>query len=94
MNMKKIWTLLFVSILGGTLTLATYKLLLEEEPKVVVQESESKPLSIPVNYTNTALKVGPQCIGTNLAGQIHLQGRIDRHYPVILCDAKRIVDEF
>jgi Do/DeqQ family serine protease len=67
MNMKKIWTLLFVSILGGTLTLATYKLFLEKEPKVVVQESETKPFSIPVNYSNTALRNGNSVDFTNAA---------------------------
>lgn len=65
--MKKIWTLLFVSILGGTLTLATYKLFLEKEPKVVVQESETKPFSIPVNYSNTALRNANSVDFTNAA---------------------------
>jgi Do/DeqQ family serine protease len=56
MNMKKIWTLLFVSVLGGTLTLATYKLFLEAEPQVVIQEAETKPFSVPVNFgTNNTL---------------------------------------
>lgn len=51
--MKKITTLVCVSILGGLLTLGGYKLLIEDDIKpVVVHESPDIPIYIPTN-TNT-----------------------------------------
>ena len=50
MKMKKILTLLFVSVLGGALTLTAYKLLIEEEPQVITDELKTTQYNIPVNY--------------------------------------------
>jgi Do/DeqQ family serine protease len=51
--MKKFATLLFVSVLGGILTLGTYKLFIEKEQKVVIQKTQETPFAIPVNYSTT-----------------------------------------
>lgn len=49
--MKKIITLVFVSALGGALTLGAYKLLDEEKTQVTQQQNENTRFTIPVNYT-------------------------------------------
>ena len=51
--MKKILTLVLVSVLGGIFTLSAYKLFIEKDSYVQSQEnSVITPLSIPVNYTS------------------------------------------
>ena len=51
--MKKILTLVLVSVLGGIFTLSAYKLFIEKDSYVQSQESSViTPLSIPVNYTS------------------------------------------
>lgn len=47
--MKKLMSLLMVSILGGALTLGTYVLLFEEEP-LIIEESTGIPPYTPVNF--------------------------------------------
>ncbi|MFD0862303.1 S1C family serine protease [Sungkyunkwania multivorans] len=47
--MKKIASLLFVSILGGALTLGAYKVFIEK-PQTVVQSEDLQPTMIPTNY--------------------------------------------
>lgn len=49
--MKKLATLLLVSILGGVLTLTSYKMFLEDE-KFFTEERTSLPEYIPANYTS------------------------------------------
>ena len=50
--MKKILTLVFVSVLGGIFALSTYKLFVEKDSYVQSEQSTlTTPLSIPVNYT-------------------------------------------
>ncbi len=51
--MKKILSLVMVSVLGGAITLGAYKAFIEKEQKIVV--TESKPVSsfIPTNYKTT-----------------------------------------
>ena len=63
--MKKITTLVCVSILGGLLTLGGYKLLIEDDIKpVVVHESPDIPIYIPTNTntTNVASIVAPSFV--------------------------------
>ena len=52
--MKKIATLVFVSVLGGLLTLGGYKLFIEEENKepVVVNEAAEIPIYVPASTSN------------------------------------------
>ena len=52
--MKKIASLLVVSILGGALTLGAYKVFLEEDPMIVEQHAQNDFNVIPTNYTNTS----------------------------------------
>lgn len=54
--MKKIASLLVVSILGGALTLGAYKLFIEEKPQsfTEVQNTQSDFNIIPTNYSNTS----------------------------------------
>ncbi len=54
--MKKILTLVLVSALGGMLTLGAYKLFLEEEKTVVVQNAEEDPTFLPTSNTNSLFK--------------------------------------
>lgn len=56
--MKKIFTLVLVSALGGALTLGTYKLFIEKEDGFAQQQTNTSPFTIPVNYTNTNLPAG------------------------------------
>ena len=55
--MKKLLTLVLVSILGGAITLGTYKLFIEEEQQVTIEQNDSLPLYVPTNLktTNTNL---------------------------------------
>ncbi|WP_158843835.1 trypsin-like peptidase domain-containing protein [Algibacter sp. L1A34] len=53
--MKKILTLVMVSILGGVITLGSYKLFLEKDNTVVVATSNEKPTFLPTNNLNMAL---------------------------------------
>lgn len=53
--MKKILTLLFVSVLGGIMTLSTYKLFLEKDTKFFVASQESKPTFLPTSNTTSNL---------------------------------------
>ena len=53
--MKKILTLLFVSVLGGIMTLSAYKLFVEKETKFFVASDDAKPSFIPTNNTTSNL---------------------------------------
>jgi Do/DeqQ family serine protease len=60
--MKKIITLVFVSALGGLLTLGGYKLFVENEPKpVAMTQSSDLPVFIPTNHMATT----PSAIAPN-----------------------------
>ena len=50
--MKRFATLVFISILGGAITLGSYKLFIEKEPVVITQQQNSLPAYVPVNFTN------------------------------------------
>ena len=51
--MKKIVTLVLVSVLGGIFTLSAYKIFIERDSHAQLQENPIiKPLTIPVNYTS------------------------------------------
>ncbi|WP_347922210.1 trypsin-like peptidase domain-containing protein [Pontimicrobium sp. SW4] len=58
--MKKIFTLVLVSALGGALTLGSYKLFIEKEANIAQQQATTSPFAIPVNYkaVNTNLPIG------------------------------------
>jgi len=52
--MKKILTLVFVSVLGGIITLSAYKLLIENEQTITLQEQQAKKeqsFFVPANYS-------------------------------------------
>jgi serine protease Do len=51
--MKKIFTLVLVSALGGALTLGTYKLFIENDNSVAITQQKESPFAIPVNYRTT-----------------------------------------
>lgn len=53
--MKKILTLLFVSVLGGIMTLSAYKLLIEKDSKFFVAAHEAKSTFLPVNTAASKL---------------------------------------
>ncbi|MCK7590863.1 trypsin-like peptidase domain-containing protein [Subsaxibacter sp. CAU 1640] len=53
--MKKILTLLFVSVLGGIITLSAYKLWIEKDSKFFVATNEAQPTFIPTNKTTSNL---------------------------------------
>jgi len=50
--MKKIASLLFVSVLSGVLTLGSYKLFIEEEPEQFLSQNSTENSFIPVNKSN------------------------------------------
>ncbi len=49
--MKKLLLLLVVSVIGGAITLGTYKLFLEKEQKVVIESTNSQPVFMPTNVS-------------------------------------------
>ncbi|QRM87687.1 PDZ domain-containing protein [Lacinutrix sp. WUR7] len=49
--MKKILSLLFVSALGGAITLGAYKTFIEKDQQVVIQQNQEQPFTVPVNHT-------------------------------------------
>lgn len=53
--MKKILTLVMVSVLGGVITLGTYKVFLEKDNTVVVAANSEQPTFLPTNNLNMAL---------------------------------------
>lgn len=54
--MKKIATLVFVSVLGGLLTLGGYKLFIEKESQLLtVEQSNEFPVFVPANHTTNTL---------------------------------------
>ena len=53
--MKKILTLVFVSMLGGIMTLSAYKLLIEKDTKFFIASNESKPSFITTNNSASNL---------------------------------------
>ena len=52
--MKKILTLLFVSVLGGIMTLSAYKLFFENDSKFFVSQNTTKPAVIQTSNTATS----------------------------------------
>lgn len=68
--MKKILTLVLISVIGGVITLSSYKLFIEENDSVGLTEiSDSIPFTIPVNYNsyNTSLTSPANVDFTNAA---------------------------
>ncbi|GAA4885720.1 Do family serine endopeptidase [Flaviramulus aquimarinus] len=53
--MKKILTLVFVSVLGGIITLGTYKLFLEKEDNTVILQNKENPTFLPTSNVTTLL---------------------------------------
>ena len=49
--MKKILSILFVSALGGAITLGAYLTFIEKDQKIVIQEQQEQPFAVPVNNT-------------------------------------------
>ena len=64
--MKKILTLVFVSVLGGVITLSAYILFLENESTVAIESSAEQPFFVPTNYkannTNLATAEHPSFV--------------------------------
>jgi len=68
--MKKLMTLVFVSVLGGAITLGTYKTFIEkEEPQIAQQATIEQPSFLPTNLntTKTALATAKNIDFTNAA---------------------------
>ena len=51
--MKKLLTLVFVSVFGGIVSLSAYKLFIEKEQIVAVESSTEQPVVLPTNYGTT-----------------------------------------
>lgn len=51
--MKKLLVLLVVSVIGGAITLGTYKTFLEKEQNVVIESVNSQPILMPTNLNAT-----------------------------------------
>jgi len=51
--MKKLLVLLVVSVIGGAITLGTYKTFLEKEQKIVLESVESPPVLMPTSLNTT-----------------------------------------
>ena len=51
--MKKILTLVFVSVLCGIITLSAYKIFIEKETTVVAETASEQPFFVPTNYKTT-----------------------------------------
>lgn len=49
--MKKLFVLVLVSVIGGAITLGTYKLFLEKEQKVVIESTQNQPIFFPTNLS-------------------------------------------
>jgi Do/DeqQ family serine protease len=58
--MKKIFSLVLVSVLGGAITLGSYKFFIEKKESIAQQQSTTSPFTIPVSYksVNTNLPTG------------------------------------
>jgi Do/DeqQ family serine protease len=60
--MKKLSLLVLVSVIGGAITLGTYKVLLERDNQVVIETTKNLPTFLPTNLntiqTNSALTAG------------------------------------
>ncbi|WP_397362480.1 trypsin-like peptidase domain-containing protein [Olleya sp. R77988] len=51
--MKKILTLVLVSVLGGAITLGTYKTFLEKEEQTIATKTDNNSVFLPTNYKTT-----------------------------------------
>ena len=67
--MKKIFTLVLVSALGGSLTLGTYKFFIEKDNPITQTQQKESPFAIPVNYSTTNLVKGETIDFTTAAEQ-------------------------
>lgn len=67
--MKKILTLLFVSVLGGIMTLSAYKLFFEKDAKFFVRSNDSKPTFIPTNNTTSNLIYNAEAVDFTQAAE-------------------------
>lgn len=83
--MKKIFTLVLVSALGGALTLGTYKMFIEKEQSLNNDNNHQSPFTIPVNYKsiNANLPKGETVDFTVAAEQtintvVHVQNTTNR----------------
>ncbi len=54
MNMKKILTLVFVSAIGGALTLGAYKAFIEKDIPIVIETTNNTPIAIPTNLKTSS----------------------------------------
>jgi Do/DeqQ family serine protease len=64
MNMKKILTLVGVSVFGGLVALGTYKQFVEDKQQIALENESQVPMTIPVNLGTTHTNL------SNLAGNI------------------------
>lgn len=91
--MKKILTLLFVSILGGAITLSAYKLLVEKDAPYFVSYNDSKPTFIPANNTVSNLLYNADAVDFTQAAEnaihtvVHVKNTtVSRGGPITLQD--------
>ena len=67
--MKKILTLLCVSVLGGIMTLSAYKLFFENDTKFFVTSNESQPSYFPTSNTNPNLLYNADAVDFTTAAE-------------------------
>lgn len=67
--MKKILSLMLVSALGGALTLGAYKLFIEKENSVVLNENTDLPITVPVNLNTTNTKLTTTNVDFSVAAE-------------------------
>ena len=91
--MKKILTLLFVSVLGGIITLSAYKVFVEKDASFLVATNDAKPNVIPVNNTSANLVYNADAVDFTKAAEnavhavVHVKNTtINRGGPTTLQD--------
>ena len=91
--MKKILTLIFVSILGGAITLSAYKLLVEKDAPYFVSSNDSIPTFIPANRTASNLTYNADAVDFTQAAEnaihavVHVKNTtVSRGGPITLQD--------
>ncbi|WP_460219226.1 trypsin-like peptidase domain-containing protein [Psychroserpens sp. MEBiC05023] len=68
--MKKLLTLVFVSVLGGVITLSAYKLFIEQKQTITLETSQEQPQFINTNYdTKTANLINNKQLDFTMAAE-------------------------
>ncbi len=91
--MKKLFTLVLVSVLGGAITLGTYKAFIEEKQPIIVQQDSVQQTFIPTNLkaTNTNLINGERASFVEAAEKtvnavVHVKNTTTSSAPITIQD--------